>query len=107
VHHVGRDADQPGPHLDVVRPVGRPPPEGDQERLAEQVVGEVTDPAAEIPVHRRRVPVEEHREALRLLDRPLDQFAVRRLGLRERLQPRDVRRWWTVGHLERQYAHEW
>ena len=91
VHHVGRDPDQPRPDLDVLGPVGRPPPEGDQEGLAQQVVGEIAHPAAEVAVHGVRVPVEQGRELAP--GRPRSGRSARRpsAGLRQRAQGRRAR----------------
>ncbi|UOY00523.1 hypothetical protein MVA48_16160 [Blastococcus sp. PRF04-17] len=87
VHDVRGDAEQPRAHLDVLGAIGRTTPEGDQERLAEQVVGQLSDAAAQVPVHGRGVPVEEGGEDLGLGDRPRDQLTVRRRSVRQRAQP--------------------
>jgi hypothetical protein len=76
VHQVGGDADQPGPHLHVLGPVVGAAAEGHEERLAEQVVGELAHPAAQVAVHGGRVPVEEDREPLRVGQRRRDQLLV-------------------------------
>ena len=60
-------------------PCGLAPPEGDQEGLAEQVVGELADAAAQVAVHGGRVPVEQRRELRRVVDR--GDVLLRRGGL--------------------------
>jgi hypothetical protein len=106
VHQVRGDAEQPGTDVDVLGAVGGPAPEGDQERLAQQVVGQVPDAPAEIAVHRRRVPVEQGGEVLGLLERPGDELGVGRQRVGHRPERRgSVPRRRSVGHGDQDAAH--
>ena len=73
-----------GPDVEALGPVVRPATEGDEKGIAQQVVGQFADPAAQVAVHLAGMPVEQRGEELRLLDRPSDQGRVRGLGRRQR-----------------------
>jgi hypothetical protein len=54
-----------------------PPPEGDQEGLRDQVIGGIgTQPPGNITADRRRMPVEQHPETLRRVQRPRDKRSI-------------------------------
>ena len=98
VDEVGGDSDEPRAHVDPLGPVGGPAPEGDQEGLAEQVVGALADAPAQIPVDAHGVPVEERGEHLGLIEGACDQLGIR--GQRARQRPRPGWIGWTGGHGE-------
>ena len=64
VEEFGGDADQPRPYLEALGPIRGPPAERDHERVAQQVVGTLTDAPAQIAVHASPEPDEERREHL-------------------------------------------
>src|SRR5690606_8401972 len=78
---LGQDAEQPRPRVGIGQVVAAAPGEGDQERLADQVLGGLRAEAArDVPVEHAGVAVEELGERLGFGQRGADELRVRGPG---------------------------
>jgi hypothetical protein len=65
--HGRCDAVEPRPGVRAAQVIAFPPPEGGEERLRHQVIGQIpAEPPRDVPMHHLVVPVVEKRESLGL-----------------------------------------